>query len=136
MANTILLKEPPERVGPPEFPFPSREAYYDWLKRRAISGAWYASQEAERRLTEKYGPGPIRLEGNQGIMAHTVLLKEPPEPVGPPEFPFPSREAFYEWIRRRAISNAWYAAQELERRLTEKYGPGPIRPEEDHSTDE
>ena len=78
----------------------------------------------------------LRLEGDQGIMAHTVLLKEPPEPVGPPEFPFPSREAFYEWIRRRAISNAWYAAQEAERRLTEKYGPGPIRPEEEQSADE
>ena len=69
-------------------------------------------------------------------MAKTILLKEPPERVGPAEFPFPSREAYLEWIRRKAVSDAWYAAQEAERRLTEKYGPGLIKPEKEQSGDE
>ena len=69
-------------------------------------------------------------------MFNILSLKEPPERLGDPEFPFPTREAYHDWIRRKAISNVWHGAEEAERRLTEKYGPGLVGSEEDRSTDE
>ena len=66
MADILSLMEPPEQTRAPEILFPSREAFCDWIDRKALSAVWYAAEEAERRLDEKYRPGAMRLEEDQG----------------------------------------------------------------------
>ena len=66
MADILSLMEPPEQMRAPEILFPSREAFCDWIDRKALCAVWYAAEEAERRLDEKYRPGPLRLVEDQG----------------------------------------------------------------------
>ena len=56
----------------------------------------------------------------------SIFGDHPPKPVGDPEFPFTSQWELDEWIRQRAIWDAWQATQEAKAELDEMWGPGRL----------